>query len=214
MPLTHQRASGCPSLPGASADTPRCPPAWRGASIVEAESGSLGPSLSTAQVREVSGSHRALAGAPRPDHRLWWVGWLGCAAAISGVWEYFSVLCPLITFFPEDVAGWGKELPGDLGTKPQGQSQLTQTLSMLATPLSDMYSHMLPTSLSLTLSQNQRASRAHCPQVGAQQHPTLGLDLPLAKNLREYSGSLRDTRALLLTEVRPSPGTQPKGCPE
>lgn len=143
-----------------------------------------------------------------------WGGW----AALQRFPEFGSaslfVLCPLITFFPEDVAGWGKELPGDLGTKPQGQSQLTRTLSMLATPLSYMYSHMLPTSLSLTLSQNQRASRAHCPQVGAQQHPTLGLDLPLAKNLREYSGSLRDTRALLLPEVHPSPGTQPKGCPE
>lgn len=91
---------------------------------------------STAQVQEVSRSHRTLAGTPCPDQRLRWVGRLGRATA------HFRRPARVLPPPPSqktDVAGWGRvwELPGDHGTsgartKPHGQSQLTQTPSMWA----------------------------------------------------------------------------------
>lgn len=119
------------------------------------------------------------------------------------------VLCPLTSPFPEDVAGWGKLLPGDLGAKPQGQSQLTKTTlppSMVTTPLSNMHSDMLPPSLFPWPSQSQWVSWAHYPP-----RPLLGL--PVTKNPREHSGNPKDTRATAPHWGPPQPWHPTQGLP-
>lgn len=168
-PSAYYRALGCSSLPVASADTPGCPPAWRGASTVDAEPGSPGSQSMRPKFMRSAETTEPWQGTLFQIRGYGgWGGWAGLQRFPEFGSTPLCGLCPLIIFSPEDVAGWGKELSGDLGTNPQGQSQLTQPLSMWATPLSDMYSHMLPPSLSLMPSQNQRVSWTHCPQVGAQ----------------------------------------------